>query len=101
MSNLKLMRFLSGEDVLGEMVSQTPTDIRIKNPVRVVIIQSDPRSPRVGFGPWCEFSKEKEFLISKQYIVFISDPIDELANHYNKTFGKIITPNNILIPGSM
>jgi hypothetical protein len=100
--SIRLFRLISGEDIIGEYVSEGADTIIIKNPVRLVVLpnQSDPKTPRVGLGPWCDFTKDKNFSIQKQHVIFIVDPLDEFKNHYNSIFSGIITPEKLIIPGA-
>lgn len=98
-TNLKLIRLISNEELMAEVLSETDTNITIKNPVRVMIMPSkaDPKTPTVGFAPWMDFSEEKEFTIHKAHVIVTSKPVQDFINNYNSMFGGIITPSSKLI----
>lgn len=98
-ANLKVLKMITGEEIIAEAVRETPTSITIKNPVRIVIIPSktDPKTPNVGYVPWAEFHDEKEFDIHRAHVIIASKPIQEFVNQYNSMFGGIIAPTNKLI----
>lgn len=101
MSNVKLVRLLSGEELLTEVVVQEKT-IEIKNPVRVMVVPSktDPNTPSIGLAPWAEFSDEKVFTIDKFHVVVIMNPVEEFVNQYKQMFGGIITNKpKLILPG--
>ena len=106
--NVKLIRLLNGEELIGELITDTENTnkIVIKNPLRVLVIpsKSTPQTPTVGFAPWMEFSDDKKFELDKSHIMCIMNPIKEFVNQYNSTFGGIITPtktsSGIIFPGS-
>lgn len=102
--NVKLVRLTTGEELITEIVSEEPFSIiKIKNPLRVMVIpsKSTPQNPTVGFAPWCEFSDDKEFILDKSHVLCIMNPVKEFVNQYNATFGGIITPpsSGLFIPG--
>lgn len=98
-TNIKNIRLLGGEDILGEIVTDGSTFITVKNPVRVMVVPSkaDPKAPSIGFAPYCEWSDEKQFNISKALIVTTMTVIPEFINQYNAIFGGIQIPNSKII----
>jgi hypothetical protein len=104
--NVKLIRLLTGEELIAELVfddNQT-NKIVIKNPLRILVIpaKSTPQNPTVGFAPWMEFSEDKKFELDKQHILCIMTPMREFINQYNSAFGGIIAPtsSSIILPGT-
>ena len=91
MIDVKLLRIITGEEVIAELLSETKENITIQNGLIVV-----PTNNGVGFAPWASvISKEKpEITIYKNHIVYIVDVQEELSKKYNEMFGsKLITPN--------
>ena len=100
--NLKLIRLISSEELMAEVLNETSTEIKIKNPVRVMIMPSktDPATPTVGFAPWMDFSEEKEFTIHKAHVIVMMKPVQEFINQYNSMFGGIVAPSSkLILPG--
>ena len=97
-TNLKIIRFL-GEEVLAEVTSETDTTITLKNPVRIVVVPSktDPKNPSVGFAPYCEWSDDREFTLSKNFFMFKAEPLPVFVNQYNQQFGGILVPDTKII----
>lgn len=98
-TNLKLLKMISGEELLAEITKETDTHVSIKNPVRVVIVptKTSPQNPTVGFAPWVDFSEEKEFTIHKAHVIVMMKPVQEFINQYNTMFGGIVAPASKLI----
>ncbi len=97
-TNIKLLRFVS-EEILAEIVEETATHVKVKNPVRIVIVpnKADPKNPSVGYAPYCEWTEDKEFTLSKNMLICISEPITVFVNQYNQQFGGIIVPDTKII----
>lgn len=102
MANIKLIKLLTGEDILAEVIESDDvlsTELVVKNPVRVVMIPSrvDPEKPQIGLAPWAQFSDDKQFTLDKFHIITIMSPIKEMLTHYNSLFGGIVVPQSSLI----
>lgn len=100
-SNVTLIKFLGGEEVLAEVISENVTQINVKNAVRIVVIpdQLNPKSTQVGLAPYLQFSDDKELALNKSLVVTTAAPLTDFVNQYNGLFGgiqlatsKIITP---------
>lgn len=100
-SNVTLIKFLGGEEILAEVVSENVTSINVKNAVRIVVIpdQLNPKSPQVGLAPYLQFSEDKELTFNRSLVVTTATPLTDFINQYNSLFGgiqlatsKIITP---------
>ena len=99
--NLKIIKLVTGDDLLAEVVENTIATVSFKNPVRIVVVPTkDPRTPSVGFAAWGEFSDDKDFTVDKTNILCIMAPIKEFVNQYNTMFGGIVAASSkLIIPG--
>ena len=100
-TNVKLIKFLGGEEIIAEVLSDSGTALSVKNAVRVVVIpdKTTPQTPQVGLAPYLQFSDSKELTFNKALIVTTAEPLIDFINQYNSLFGgiqlatsKIITP---------
>lgn len=102
-NNVKLVRLLSGLDLIAEIVSSDDKTYKIKNPLRIVVIPSkvDTKNPTVGLAPWAEFSDDKEFEIDKFHVICTMSANQDFINQYNGIFGGIVAPSSkLIIPNS-
>tara|TARA_Y100000310_G_scaffold142514_1_gene142050 strand:- start:1389 stop:1664 length:276 start_codon:yes stop_codon:yes gene_type:complete len=89
----------SGEDVIGE-VEHTKEGIIIEKPVVLMQMPGDRGQIQMGMVPWQPFSKSDKFSISKEWVVTISDPAEDIENGYRKQFGSgIDLPTSQLLTG--
>jgi len=86
---LKLVTFRTNQTLIGEIVSESPTSITIKQPVQVVV-QPTKEGPMMGFSPFLEFAEEFKtgIPLPKDNVQCITTPMTELANQYNQIFGS-------------
>ena len=95
MIDVKLLRIVTGEEVVAELVSDNETTITVKNGLVVL-----PTNTGVGFAPWATvISKDNpEITISKNHVVYSAEVQEDVAKKYNEMFGsKLITPDKKLI----
>jgi len=89
--NVKLIRIVTGEEVVAELVSETESTITLKNGLVVL-----PTNTGVGFAPWATVIDQDnpEITVSKNHVVYIVSVQEDVANKYNEMFGsKIVTPS--------
>ena len=96
MLNVKLVRLSTGEDVITNIIEETDTTVKFKNP----IVAFPSEAGRIGFAPWSPLinKEEPEMEVSKNFVVYIADPDGGIIEQYNQMFGsKLMTPNKKLI----
>jgi len=89
--NVKLIRMITGEEIIAEIVSETDDTITVQNGLVVL-----PSAQGVGFAPWATvISKEEpEIEMSKNHIVYMVAVQEDVSKKYNEMFGsKLITPD--------
>jgi len=83
--NCKLIRIVTGEEIIAEILEETASYIKIQNALVVI-----PSAQNVGFAPWATvISKEDpEIEIQKNHIVYVVEIQEDVANKYNEMFGS-------------
>jgi hypothetical protein len=92
MIDVKLLRIVTGEEVIVELLSETEDTITVQNGLAVL-----PTNNGVGFAPWATvISKENpEITISKTHLVYVAEVQEDVCKKYNEMFGsKLITPDS-------
>jgi hypothetical protein len=77
---------VTNEEVVCEVVDNGST-ITIKNPIMAVPVPGEDGHMGLALASWMMMSKEKETEISKNHIICIVEPKDEIYNHYSQTCG--------------
>ena len=91
MIDVKLIRIITGEEVVAELISETETEITVKNGLVVI-----PTAQNVGFAPWATVidKDNPEITLGKQHVIYIVDVDSGVKKKYNELFGsKLITPD--------
>jgi hypothetical protein len=100
---VKIVKLISGEEVLGEIESIENHQVTLKNPVGVAVVRGANGQPSVGFTPFplhAEQIKEKSFTFTQNVILYVYTPAKDFVDNYNQIFGSgIVLPNKQLVTG--
>jgi hypothetical protein len=91
---IKILRLISGEEVLGE-VEVTGDTYLIKDPVvlRWMPTKDNPEKPTLSIASLIPHADEDEVTVKSQHVIFEITPLEELVSEYNSVYGSgIITP---------
>ena len=88
MSDIKLVKLKSGEELIGD-VTVVGASVTIAHPCQIM-----PTQDGLGFSPWPTLSKHGPVTISRDWVICITDPIDGARDGWNSKFGSgIVLPN--------
>ncbi len=91
MIDVKLLRIITGEEVIAEVVTEDENTITIKNGLVVL-----PSAQNVGFAPWATVidKEEPDIQLSRDFIVYVVNVDSSVKKKYNQIFGsKLVTPD--------
>lgn len=97
--NVKVFRLNSGEEILSRFEDQGDTWL-LKDPSILVPVGQG----QIGLMPWMMYTKAaKGISISKSFVAFVVDPLEELKDQYDSSLNKgIVTPNSsVKTPGGL
>ncbi len=85
---IKIVKMLSEGEIIADITENQDT-VTLKKPVRLI-----PVNEGLAMIPWLTLAKDQSsFTVSKQYVLCIYDPDDEITNGYNEKFGTgIVLP---------
>jgi len=92
--NVKLLRIVTGEEVIAELLSEDENTITVKNGLVVL-----PNANGVGFAPWATvINKQKpEITLDSKFIVYMVECDDDVVEKYESIFSPIEKPSKKLI----
>ena len=93
--NIKLVRLVTGEDILTEFAQEDDV-VTFTNPLIVYVTppQAPGQSAQVGLSQWVPYAASKEFNIDHSKVVFVTDPAEDLHKQYDSVFGL-----GLILPG--
>lgn len=98
------MKLVTGEEILGEIESESETEFVICNPVGIAIVRGKDGQPNVGFAPFPLHAEQKTgatVALNKKNVVYSYTPAEDFVNNYNQIFGSgiVLPPTKTLITG--
>lgn len=93
MANIKLVKLITGEDIITKYESLSETSVKFTNSVQISMVPTRAGSTNFGFLPYPMYSEEKELIMCLDHIIYVVDPAQDFLEQYNQLFGEIITPN--------
>ena len=92
--NVKLIRIITGEEVVAELVEESSEFITVRNGLVAL-----PQAQSVGFMPWATVIDKQapDITLSKNHVVYIAEVDPGVKNKYCEMFGGITTPDKKLI----
>jgi len=94
--SIKYIRFMSGENVIAELVEDNVDNIVVRNPIVAVPTASE---NQLGFAPWAPLQDPAvdSITVDKLAVIFVTDAQPAVIEQYANMFGTIITPTKQLI----
>lgn len=86
----KLITFKTNHTIIGDIIKTDEIGLVVKEPLQVVM-QPSKEGSTIAFAPFVEYAKEFKtgFTISHSDILFVAEPIEELAEQYRQVFSRI------------
>lgn len=102
--SIQVFKLLTGEEVLGELESQSETEYVVCNPVGIAVVRGKDGQPNVGFAPFPIHSEQKKdftIALAKKHVVYSYVPAEDFITNYNQLFGSgiVLPPTKQLIVG--
>ena len=102
--NILGMKLISGEDVIGEVESESEREVVLENPVSIVYLQKPGNEPGLDFAPFPMYAATKKGMtvfINRRNIVYTYEPAENFSSSYKSIFGSglIVPPQKSLITG--
>ena len=96
MSNVRIVKLRTGEELIATVVHNGSSHILLKKPCILVPTASN----QIGIAPWAFVTKEAQeggVSIARTEVLYEGTPLDDLWNQYNSIFGsKLIVPERNL-----
>jgi hypothetical protein len=98
------LKLVTGEDVLGEIESESETEFVLVNAVGIAVVRGKDGQPSVGFAPFPIHAEQKSgtlVALAKKNVVYSYTPAEDFISNYNQIFGSgiVLPPTKQLITG--
>ena len=97
MSDIKIYKTITGDDIIAEVVEVKDTHYVLKNPA-VLVLQDTENGVRVGLAPYMAYAKGNIALYA-QAVAAEAIPDDSMVTEYKRVFSPIVTQSpGIILP---
>ena len=98
MSDVKIVRLQTGEDVIAKLDKDTTGNYNFEKPFVIIPTQSAPGQPvQLMMTPYMPYADEDKITIAMDKVVTTVKPKKEILASYQKNTSSILTPNSELI----
>jgi len=92
---VKIVRFLGGEEILGDVVKVDDKTLKINNPTQISA-SANPKTGKVdvAMAPFAPLSSQTHIEVNTDHVLTQYEPVVDILNKYNTLFGSgIVLPN--------
>lgn len=86
--NLRILRLLTGEEIVGDITNESETHYTIENPCALAIGMNSSGRAALNMQPMLLFSEQKIVKINKTHVMFDVSVANEIQNKYNEIYGS-------------
>jgi len=98
MSDVKILRLTTGEDVIAKVVTETPDHITISKAFVIIPRQTAPGQPvQLMMSLYMPYTENDTFLLKSANVVTQVEPKKEILASYQQNTSSILTPDKSLI----
>jgi hypothetical protein len=86
--SVMVVRFFTGDEVIGKVSAFGQHNIVIKKPAAIVMQQGTNGKASMGLLDYLPMAKVKEIVVSSSNVLFVYEPMLDVENAYNTSFGS-------------
>jgi hypothetical protein len=86
--SVMVVRFFTGDEVIGKVSAFGQHNIVIKKPAAIVMQQGANGKASMGLLDYLPMAKNKEIVVSSANVLFVYEPMVDVENAYNTSFGS-------------
>lgn len=84
---MKIVRLTTGDEIICN-VEETENSVTITDAFSMVATEPG----KIGFIPFMAYAKNDRFVIDKQFVVMVVDPVEEIVDQIRSMTSGIVTP---------
>lgn len=87
MSNVKVFRFMNGEELIGQVVAESADKFSLKDVASIQLMPGGGGKVNLGLMPFAPYAEESTFEFETKHITTRFTPNTDLLNNYNRVYG--------------
>ena len=97
MSDVKIMRLSTGEDIIAKIIDKSVEITKLKQPFVIIPHQQGPGKPvQLMMTLYSPYSKSDDVEIKSQTVVSMVEPKDEILKSYQQNTSSIVTSPGLI-----
>lgn len=88
MDNIKIIRLLTGEELIGEVGINDMDLVTLKDVAVIQMIPLQNGNVTITLMPFAPYSEDETFTLNPQHVTMSYKPATELLNKYNSIYGS-------------
>jgi hypothetical protein len=93
MSELRVLKLITGEEIVGNLVEKNGVAFRVENPCLLGIAMGPNGKANLQMQPMLLFSEQKVVELSRDHVIYDVTVANEIQNKYNEVYGSgIVLP---------
>jgi len=97
MSDVKIMRLSTGEDVIAKVIDKNVETTKLNKPFVIIPHQQGPGKPvQLMMTLYSPYSKNDEVEIKSNVVVSMVEPKEEILSSYQQNTGSIVTAPGLI-----
>ena len=97
MSDVKIMRLSTGEDIIAKVVDKNVETVKLNKPFVIIPHQQGPGKPvQLMMTLYSPYSSSDDIEIKSQNIISIVDPKKEILSSYQQNTSSILTAPSLI-----
>jgi len=93
--SVMVVRFFTGDEVIGKVGTYGSHSMIIKKPAAIVMQPGANGKASMGLLDYLPMAKNKEIVVSSANVLFVYEPMVDVENAYNTSFGSgLVIPRN-------
>lgn len=98
MSNVKVIKLISGEEIIADIDESIEGLVILKKPLMIMMVPNQNNQFGIGLAPFCPYAKDEVVPIRAGAIVTIFEPDTGMKNEYNVRYGSgLVVPESKII----
>lgn len=88
MNQVKVLKLVSGEDIVGKVATIDEHSMKVEGAARIVMVQDNTGQPRLALIPFIPASEISDYVIKSIHVICDVEASEDLYNAWNQEYGS-------------
>jgi hypothetical protein len=92
MADTKIVRLTTGEEIIAKVEDKGST-VKLSKGLLLIPMQEG----KLSFATWLPYNEDEHVEVNKEAIMFMLNPVTQMANQYAEATGSVVVPEQKII----